>query len=137
VGTKRPPREPAATATPVDRRALAAALELFVTMFVVDDKRTQIRTRLLAGERRAETLIALPRWLARSVALEGADRSPAGASHRFGEVLGIYLDEAGASRTTIANALALGRAQPSLFVADSGSLAVVTGDGRAVLCSRF
>jgi hypothetical protein len=137
VGTKRPPRESIATATPVDRRALSAALELFVTMFVVDDKRSQIRTRLLAAERRAETLIALPRWLARSVPLEGADRSPAGASSRFGDVLGIYLDEAGASRTTIANALTLGRAQPSLFVADSGNLAVVTSEGRAVLCSRF
>ncbi len=124
--------------TPIDHRALEAALELFVKTFVVTDKRTQIRTRLLAAERRDETLTTLPRWLVRSVPLAGADRSPDGASKRFGEVLGIHLDAATAHRTTIANALGLGRAKPSLFVADNGNLAVVTiADGSAVLSSRF
>ncbi|MEO8845499.1 MAG: hypothetical protein ABI591_25145 [Kofleriaceae bacterium] len=144
MGTKRSKRSGgtfAPTHTPIDRRGLEAALELFVNTFVVADKRTQLRTRLLAAERRDETLATLPRWLARSVPLEGADRSPDGATARFGEVLGVHLDASGASgahRTTIANALGLGRAKASLFVADNGNLAVVTSaDGTAVLCSRF
>ena len=124
--------------TPIDRRALEAALDLFVKTFVVADKRTQLRTRLLATERRDETLTTLPRWLARSVPLEGTDRSPAGATKRFGEVLGVHLDAAGAHRTTISNALALGRTNASLFIADNGNFAVVTiADGSALLCSRF
>jgi hypothetical protein len=123
---------------PIARTALEAAVALFVTTFVVDDKRTQIRNRLLASERRAETLATLPRWLVRSVPLEGADRSPAGATKRFGELLGIHVVESGAERTTIANALALGRAKPTVFIADNGNLAVITlADGSAVLCSRF
>lgn len=138
MGTKRPASTFAPTHTPIDRRALEAALELFVKTFVVTDKRTQIRTRLLAAERRDETLTTLPRWLVRSVPLEGAERSPDGASKRFGEVLGVHLDATAAHRTTVANALALGRATASLFVADNGNLAVVTvADGSAVLCSRF
>lgn len=117
---------------------MEAALDLFVKAFVVADKRTQIRARLLAAERRDETLTTLPRWLVRNVLLEGADRSPDGSSKRFGEVLGVHLDEASAHRTTISNALALGRAKASLFIADNGNLAVVTiADGSAVLCSRF
>ncbi|CAN5720848.1 hypothetical protein BH11MYX2_BH11MYX2_27740 [soil metagenome] len=125
------------THTPVDQRALAAALELFSKTFVVADKRTQIRNRLLTAERRDETLTTLLRWLLRSVPLEGADRSPAGATKRFGEVLGIHL-ATGAHRTTIANALTLGRASATLFVADNGNLAVITvADGAALLCSRF
>jgi len=137
VGTKRPASTFAPTFTPVDRRALEAALELFVKTFVVADKRTQIRGRLLAAERRDETLTTLPRWLVRGVPLEGADRSPDGATKRFGEVLGVHLDAA-AHRTTIANALALGRTKASLFIADNGNFAVVTiADGSAVLCSRF
>jgi len=138
VGTKRPASTFAPTFTPVDRRALEAALELFVKTFVVADKRTQIRSRLLAAERRDETLTTLPRWLTRAVPLEGADRSPEGSSKRFGEVLGVHLDEASAHRTTISNALALGRSSASLFIADNGNLGVVTvADGSAVLCSRF
>jgi hypothetical protein len=138
VGTKRPASTFAPTFTPVDRRALEAALDLFVKTFVVADKRTQIRGRLLAAERRDETLTTLPRWLERAVPLEGADRSPDGSSKRFGEVLGVHLDEASAHRTTISNALALGRTKASLFIADNGNLAVVTiADGSAVLCSRF
>ncbi|HEY4180945.1 MAG TPA: hypothetical protein VGM90_29080 [Kofleriaceae bacterium] len=122
----------------IDQRALQAALELFVKTFVVDDKRAQIRNRLLTAERRDETLTALPRWLARGVPLEGADRSPAGATKRFGEVLGIQLTATAAQRTTIANALALGRSAASVFIADNGNFAVVTvADGTALLCSRF
>lgn len=106
--------------------------------FVVADKRTQIRSRLLATERRDETLTTLSRWLARAVPLEGADRSPDGSSKRFGAVLGVHLDEASAHRTTISNALVLGRTKASLFIADNGNLAVITiADGSAVLCSRF
>ncbi len=101
MGTKRPPSTFAPTHTPIDRRALEAALELFVKTFVVADKRAQVRTRLLAAERRDETLTTLPRWLARGVALEGADRSPEGSNKRFGEVLGVHLAAAGAHRTTI------------------------------------
>jgi hypothetical protein len=138
VGTKRPARTFAPTFAPVDRRALEAALDLFVKAFVVADKRAQIRARLLTAERRDETLTTLPRWLVRSVPLEGADRSPDGSSKRFGDVLGVHLDEASAHRTTISNALALGRAKASLFIADNGNLGVVTiADGSAVLCSRF
>jgi hypothetical protein len=122
----------------IDRRALEAALRLFVATFVVDDKRTQIRDRLLATDRRVETLTTLPRWLVRSTPLEGADRSPAGLRARFGELVGVHLDEAAANRTTIADALALGRSKPSLFIADTGNLAMITvADGSALLCSRF
>lgn len=107
-------------------------------LYVVDDKRTQIRNRLLTAERREETLTTLPRWLVRSAALEGADRSPAGATKRFGDMPGVHITARAAHRTTIANALALGRTAATLFVADSGNLTVITvADGTALLCSRF
>ena len=126
------------THTPVDQRALQAALELFVETFVVEAKRSQLRNRLLTAERRAQTLATLPLWLARSAPLEGADRSPAGAAKRFGDVLGVHLTSSGAHRTTIANALALGRTGATLFVADNGNFAMITiADGTAVLSSRF
>ncbi|MEO7094454.1 MAG: hypothetical protein ABI175_14460, partial [Polyangiales bacterium] len=112
---------------PLDRHGLAAALKLFVTNFVVADKRTQIHTRLLAAERRLETLETLPRWIAvRTAPLAGADQSPAGLRARFGELLGVRLGEIGATRTTIADALELGRATASVFVADSGNIALIT-----------
>ena len=122
---------------PVDQRALDAALRLFTSTFVVDDKRTQVHKRLLAMERRVETLETLPRWIrTRTAPLEGADQSPAGLRARFGELVGIVVDEQGARRTTIAHALELGRARASLFVADNGSLALITG-AAAILCSRL
>lgn len=123
----------------VDRHGLAAALRLFVTNFVVVDKRTQIQTRLLAADRRLETLETLPRWISsRTAPLAGADQSPAGLRARFGELLGVRLGEAGASRTTIADALDLGRASPSVYIADSGNIALITAaSGAPILCSRF
>ncbi len=139
MGTKRPAPAPKTTATPVDRHGLDAALRLFVTTFVVADKRTQIHNRLLAAERRAETLETLPRWIAvRTTPLAEADQSPAGLRARFGELLGVRLDTAGATRTTIAHALELGRGTPSVFVADSGSISLITASsGAPILCSRF
>jgi len=124
---------------PVDRAGLAAALKLFVTTFVVADKRTQVHTRLLATERRLETLETLPRWIAtRTTPLAGADQSPAGIRARFGEVVGVYLAEAGASRVTIADALVLGRGTTSLFVADNGNISMISSSsGAPILCSRF
>jgi len=126
-------------ATPVDRHGLAAALRLFVTNFVVADKRTQIQTRLLAAERRLETLETLPRWIAvRTAPLAGADQSPAGLRARFGELVGVHLRETGASRTTIADALDLGRGASTVFIADSGNIALITVASSApLLCSRF
>jgi len=121
----------------VERHGLDSALRLFVDRFVVPDKRAQIHKRLLAAERRAETLASLPRWIAGTVAaLEGRDRSPAGLTTRFGELIGVHLDEAGARRTTIAGALELGRGRCSLFVGDSGRIALITvADGPPILCS--
>lgn len=110
-----------------------------MTTFVVPDKRTQIHTRLLATDRRAETLETLPRWIAtRTSPLADADQSPAGLRARFGELPGVRLDATGASRTTIAHALELGRTTPSVFVADSGAVALITvATGAPILCSRF
>lgn len=124
--------------TAVDRHGLAAALRLFVTTFVVPDKRTQIQTRLLAAERRLETLETLPRWISvRTAPLAGADQSPSGLRARFGELIGVHLRDSGASRTTIADALDAGRTS-SLFVADSGNIALITvASGAPILCSRF
>ncbi len=129
--------EPATT--PVDRRALEAALRLFATSFVVEDKRTQIQTRMLAADRRLDTLATLPRWIAvRMTPLAGAERSPAGLRARFGDLLGIRLDEARAIRTTIAHALDLGRTTPGLFIGDAGTLAMIMVDtGAPILCSRI
>jgi hypothetical protein len=126
------------TTTPIDRHGLDAALRLFVATFVVRDKRTQIHNRLLAAERRLDTLDTLPRWIAtRTSALEGADQSPAGLQTRFGDVVGVWIDEAGAGRTTIAGALELGRGKSSLFIADNGGLAMITvAAGPPILCSR-
>jgi len=140
VGTKRdakPPPPPAPA--PVAPTALDAALRLFVSIFVVPDKRAQIHKRLLTSERRLETLETLPRWLAVGAApLAGADRSPAGLRARLGELTGIRLAEAGAGRTTIAHALELGRGDASLFIADSGSAALITAAGEPpLLCSRL
>ena len=124
--------------TPIDRRALDAALRLFVAAFVVDDKRTQIHNRLLAADRRGETLASLPRWLAvPATPLAGVDRSPDGLRNRFGELTGIYLGDGPSHRTTIARALELGRAKPSLFIADTGHVAMITVADGELLCSRF
>ena len=124
---------------PVDRHGLDSALRLFVDRFVVEDKRVQIHKRLLAAERRTETLASLPRWIGgTTAALVGRDVSPAGLHSRFGEVIGVHLDEAAARRTTIAGALELGRARGSLFVSDSGWIALITVTGGApILCSRL
>jgi hypothetical protein len=133
MATKRSSIEPAPR-EPVAAPALAAALRLFVAAFVVEDKRTQIATRLGARERRLETLTTLPRWLAgRTAALTGADRSPAGLQARFGALPGIHLDERGAARTTIVGALEAGRAAAGLFIGDSGRLALVFVVGQAPL----
>ena len=121
----------------IDARALAAALRLFVTGFVVEDKREQIHRRLLEAARRGETLGTLPRWIAGPVApLEGKDRSPDGLRARFGELTGVHLREGGAGRTTIAGALEHGRSCTSLFIADTGRLALLTvASGPALLCT--
>jgi hypothetical protein len=140
VGTKRDAKPPPPAAPqPVAHAALDAALRLFVSTFVVDDKRAQIHKRLLASERRLETLATLPRWIAVGAApLAGADRSPAGLRARLGDLTGIRLAEAAAGRTTIAHALELGRGTPSLFIADSGSVALITATGEPpLLCSRL
>ncbi|CAN5828586.1 hypothetical protein BH11MYX3_BH11MYX3_02600 [soil metagenome] len=139
VGTKRPAQAPKGTTTPIDRHGLDAALRLFVTTFVVADKRTQIHTRLLTAERRAETLETLPRWIAtRTAPLADADQSPSGLRARFGDLAGVRLDATGAARTTIAHALELGRGTGSVFVADSGTVALITlATGAPILCSRF
>lgn len=112
---------------PVDQHGLNAALALFVGRFVVDDKRTQVHKRLLTAERRVETLGTLARWLAGRVApLEGAERSPAGLEARVGAQLGVQLDGEGARRLTIAGALERGRSRSSLFIGDSGRIALLT-----------
>jgi hypothetical protein len=137
VGKKREVKEPPPTVQAVDPRGLDAALRLFTTTFVVDDKRTQVHKRLLTSERRVETLTTLPRWIrTRQAPLEGADQSPAGLRVRFGELVGIVLDEDGARRTTIAHALELGRDRALLFIADSGNVAMITGTP-PILCSRL
>ena len=132
----RNPPAPAARA-PVDAHGLAAALRLFVTGFVVEDKREQVHRRLLTAARRGETLGTLPRWIAGRIApLEGKDRSPAGLQARFGALTGVHLLAAGAARTTIAGALEHGRACASLFIADAGRLALLTvAGGPPLLCS--
>lgn len=137
MGTKRETRAAPAVVLPIDRTALGAALRLFVTRFVIEDKREQMHKRLFTAERRAETLAVLERWIAGTrTELAGADRSPAGLEARFGPLMGVHLDEAGARRTTIAGALELGRSRASLFVGDSGRIALLTIEGGApILCS--
>jgi hypothetical protein len=50
----------------------------------------------------------------------------------------VPLDETAARRTTIAGALELGRDRGSLFVSDSGWIALITVTGGApILCSRL
>lgn len=140
MGTKRDAKPPPPAAPqPVDHHALNAALQQFVATFVVDDKRSQIHKRLLTSERRRETLVSLPRWIAVGTApLEGADRSPAGLRARLGEMTGIRLTEDGASRTTIVRALELDRGTSTLFIADTGHVAMITVvDGPPILCSRL
>ena len=122
----------------LDQRALDAALKLFATTFVVDDTQSHIQKRLGSRERRLETLETLPRWIrTRNAPLEGAEKSPAGLRARFGELSGVHVDEDGARRTTIADALEVARAKPSLFVADNGGVALITGSAGPLLCSRL
>jgi hypothetical protein len=113
------------------------ALRLFAATFVVDDKRTQIHKRLSTKDRRVETLETLPRWIrTRTAPLEGADKSPAGIRARFGELSGVIVDAEGARRATIADAVALRHA--AVFIADNGSLALITSAGAApLLCSKL
>jgi hypothetical protein len=123
----------------LDAKALTAALDLFAKTFVVDDKRTQVAKRLATADRRVETLTTLPRWIkTRTAPLEGADKSPAGIRTRFGDLTGVLVAEDGAQRTTIAKAVELGKQRASLFVADSGNLALITSvDVAPLLCSRI
>jgi hypothetical protein len=117
---------------PVDHKALDAALQLFVKAFVTDDKKKQMHDRLLAKDRRGETLEALPRWVgARTEELAGKDKSPAGIAARFGELTGVHLDERGARRTSIGRALELGRATTTLWIGDNGRMALITVAGGA------
>lgn len=129
----------AAMTQPIDRHGLSAALTLFVTRFVSKDKRDQIHKRLLTAERRGETLGTLPRWIIGIKAeLVGADKSPRGLQARLGEVTGVYLDDHGASRTTIASALDLGRARAAVFIGDSGRVAMIlVADGPPILCTAL
>jgi len=138
MGTKREAKAVAPVVQPVDRHGLSAALRLFVTRFVIEDKRDQMHKRLLTSERRGETLAAVVRWIEGTTAvLVGADRSPSGLQARFGDLLGVHLDEVGARRTTIAGALELGRGRASLFIGDTGRIAMVTvEEGPPTLCSR-
>src|SRR5690348_14942995 len=118
----------------IEHRALDAALALFVRTFVVEDKRKQMHARLLAKERRGETLAALPRWIAaRTETLTGKDKSPDGLAARLGPLTGVHLDEGGARRTTISRALVLGRATTTLFIGDNGRVALITVEGGAPL----
>lgn len=128
---------PTAPTTPIDPKALAAALTLFTSRFVVEDKRDQMHKRLVTAERRGETLVAVERWLhGRHAELEGKDRSPAGIETRFGALSGIYLDDDTSCRTTIRGALELGRGRASLFIGDSGRVALLTRtDQPPVLCA--
>jgi len=123
----------------LDTRALTAAIDLFAKTFVVDDKRSQIAKRLATAERRSETLTTLSRWIrTRTAPLEGADQSPAGIRTRFGDLSGVLVAEDGAQRTTIANAIELGKQRASLFIADSGNLALITSvDAAPLLCSKL
>ena len=135
MGTKRGTAAPRSIASqPVDRAGVDAALGLFVARFVVEDKRRQVHQRLLTAERRIETLGTLARWLAGRVSpLAGAERSPAGLEARVGELVGVQLDEAGARRLTIAGALERARAQASLFIGDTGRIALLTAAGEPPL----
>ena len=124
----------------VDARGLDAALTLFTRTFVIEDKRKQMHDRLRTRERRAETLVALPRWLAgRSEPLAGKDKSPAGLAARLGPLVGVYLDEAGARRIPIARTLELARgSKPALWIGDSGRVALVMqADGPPLLLSSL
>ena len=123
----------------LDPRALTAALDLFAKTFVVDDKRSQIAKRLATTERRTETLTTLSRWIrTRTAPLEGADKSPAGIRTRFGDLSGVLVADDGAQRTTIAKAIELGKQRASLFIADSGNLALITSvDAAPLLCSKL
>ena len=123
----------------LDARALAAAVDLFAKTFVVDDKRSQIAKRLATHERRSETLTTLARWIrTRTAPLEGSDKSPAGIRARFGDLSGVLLSGDGAQRTTIANAIELGKQRACLFIADSGNLALITSvDAAPLLCSKL
>jgi hypothetical protein len=138
VAPKREPGPPPSP-EPVEPRALDAALRLFVAGFIVEDKQAQLHKRLLASARRGETLAALPRWLAVAAApLEGADLSPVGLRARLGDLVGIRVAEDGVGRTTVARALELGRGVASLFIADSGTAALITARGAPpLLCSRL
>ncbi len=124
---------------PIDRHGLSAALTLFVTRFVVKDKRDQIHKRLFTAERRGETLGTLPRWITGLKSeLAGADRSPAGLQARLGEVTGVYLDGDGARRTTIVGALELGRGRAGVFIGDTGRVAMIlVADAAPLLCSAL
>ncbi|MDQ3369660.1 MAG: hypothetical protein M3680_29880, partial [Myxococcota bacterium] len=74
MGTKRVTKPPPPPVQPVDRHGLTAALQLFVTRFVISDKQAQLHKRLLTAERRGETLGAVVRWIAGPrAALAGAD----------------------------------------------------------------
>jgi hypothetical protein len=132
-------RKPDPPSTAIERAGLDSALRLFVERFVVADKRTQIHKRLLTAERRDETLGTLPRWIAgTTAALAGADQAPAGLRRRFGDLMGVHLDDRGGRRTTIGDALELGRGRASLFVGDGGWIALITqASGAPLLCSRL
>jgi hypothetical protein len=132
---------------PIDERPASddeatAAVNRFVTPFVLEPKRERIRAGLLhpKQQRRIESIHHAYKWIAPAVQteLEGNTGFPQHLHARFGDLRGVMIDERAARHVTAAGAAVLASGQfGAIFVADGASLALLFPEtGCPTLCMR-
>jgi hypothetical protein len=109
---------------------------------VIASKRDRMVTMLLNKERekRAEAIQTVYKWVEpkRKTELVGSTGFPQHLKTRFGEILGILIDQASARRSSIAEAAVLAAGGfGAIFIADIQPVALLLPEvGPPTLCSR-
>lgn len=127
---------------PADEAAAASAIGRFVNTFVIASKRERMLAMLLHADRnkRCEAIQTVYKWIepAHQCELEGNTGFPQHLRERFGDLRGVFLDEASASHVTIAGAAVLAAGGfGGIFIADAQPIALLFAEvGPPTLCSR-
>lgn len=131
---------------PVDDRvaneaASAAAIQRFVATFVIASKRERMLAMLSHRDRnkRNEAIQTVYKWIDPKLKseLEGNTGFPQHLKARFGDLPGIFIDEANASHVSVAGAAVLAEGGfGAIFIADAATIALLFPEvGPATLCS--
>jgi hypothetical protein len=120
VGRREPgkPEQPA-----VAREALAAAVQRFVTLFVMESRRERMASMLTHRDpqRRIEAIQHVYKWIDRSVMSElgGGTGSPQQLGERFRDVRGLLIDGSSAHHVAVADAATMASVGfGGIFIAD-------------------